>query len=243
MRVLAIETSTMLGGVAVIDESGLVVESRLNIRTAHSERLMRGLEQALGQAGMTIEDMDAIAVSRGPGSFTGLRIGLSTVKGIAYATGKPVVAVPTLEAFAWNFAPAALGMPICPMLDARKKEVYAAAFVWEAGEMESVMRRLVPEASVHAGDFAAQLPSAGKILFAGEGSVIYREDILSVLKDRAVFAPAHLMVPLPSSTAYLGRRLALEGRFEDPASLTPLYIRKSEAELKDKALGPEIKQD
>src|SRR5512140_2634782 len=104
MKILAIETSTMLGGVAIMDEAeGLVIEVRLNVKTAHSERLMTGIDHALKQSGTAVSDIDVFGVATGPGSFTGLRIALSTVKGFAYATGKPVVSVPTLEAFAWNF--------------------------------------------------------------------------------------------------------------------------------------------
>ncbi len=118
MKILAIETSTMLGGIAIMGEAeGLIMEVRLNVRSTHSERLMSEIDHALKQAGMKITDMDVFGISIGPGSFTGLRVGLSTVKGFSYATGKPVVSIPTLEAFAWNFPFSPY--PVCPMLDAR----------------------------------------------------------------------------------------------------------------------------
>lgn len=130
MKVLAIDTSTLLGGVAVVDDlEGMVIEVRLNVKSTHSERLMTTIDYALTQSGYTISDMDFFAAAIGPGSFTGLRIGLSTIKGFLYATGKPVVSVPTLETLARNFP--FCRYPVCTMLDARKQEVYAALFEWK----------------------------------------------------------------------------------------------------------------
>ena len=129
MKILAIETSTMLGGIAIADDSaGLIAEVRLNVKSTHSERLMTEINHVLQQSGLTVDDIDIFGVAIGPGSFTGLRIGLSTAKGFSYATGKPIVSVPTLEAFAWNFP--YCRHPVCIMLDARKGEVYAALFQW-----------------------------------------------------------------------------------------------------------------
>ena len=122
MKILAIETSTMLGGVAIADDSaGLIAEVRLNVKSTHSERLMMEIDHVLKQSFLKMSDIDVFAIAVGPGSFTGLRIGLSTVKGLSYATGKPIVSVPTLEAFAWNFP--YCRYPVCTLLDARKKEV------------------------------------------------------------------------------------------------------------------------
>jgi tRNA threonylcarbamoyladenosine biosynthesis protein TsaB len=227
MKILAIETSTMLGGVAIMDESeGLVVEIRLNVKTAHSERLMTVIDHALKQAGMTASDIDVFGVAIGPGSFTGLRIGLSTIKGFSYATGKPVVSVPTLEAFAWNFPYSS--HPVCVMLDARKKEVYAAVFKWKG----SFFERVIGETSVKPSDLVRNLK--GPVIFAGEGALLYKESILEALGNNALFAPRQSMIPSPANVALLGMRMAADGDFSEPASLVPLYIRKSEAEIKTK---------
>ncbi len=120
MKILAIETSTMLGGVAILDEyEGLIAEARLNVKSTHSERLMTAINHTLAQSDLRLSDIDAFAVAIGPGSFTGLRIALSTAKGLVYATGKPFVTVPTLEAFAWNFP--FTRYPVCLMLDLIRK--------------------------------------------------------------------------------------------------------------------------
>jgi tRNA threonylcarbamoyladenosine biosynthesis protein TsaB len=227
MKILAIETSTMLGGVAVMDDKdGLVSEVRVNVKATLSERLMTGLDFVLSQSGLGLDDMDVLAVSTGPGSFTGLRIGLSTAKGLSFSTGLPIVAVPTLEAFAWGLPCGP--HPVCPMLDARKKEVYAGLFAHKDGDMT----RLIEERACKAAELLDRLGNYEGVIFTGEGALLYRELIVDTLGARAHFAPPAVMVPSPASLAHLGLKLALQGRFSDPASLKPFYIRKSEAELK-----------
>jgi tRNA threonylcarbamoyladenosine biosynthesis protein TsaB len=225
MKILAIETSTMLGGVAIMDETeGLIMETKLNVKTAHSERLMTEVDHALKQTGMGISDIDVFGVSIGPGSFTGLRIGVSTVKGLSYATGKPIVSVPSLEAFAWNFS--YCEHRICTMFDARKKEVYAAVYRWSDEGFE----RLMDEVSINPTELVRSLE--GKVIYAGEGALIYRETIAEIAGEKALFPPLHLMTPSPSNVASLGLKKALRGDFSEPVSLVPYYIRKSEAEIK-----------
>jgi len=127
MKILAIETSTMMGSVAVMDKTQLIAEYRLNIKGTHSERLVRIIDEVLKDSGLEFKDLDGYAVSIGPGSFTGLRIGITTVKGLAFVTRKPVAAIPTLDALACNIPFSQY--QICPMLDARKKEVYTALYI------------------------------------------------------------------------------------------------------------------
>jgi tRNA threonylcarbamoyladenosine biosynthesis protein TsaB len=225
MKVLSIDTSTMLGGVAVIDRhSGLVAETRLNVKTTHSERLMTVIDRVLAGSELSLSDIDVFAVAIGPGSFTGLRICLSTIKGLSYATGKPVVTVPTLEALAWNFPYSRY--PVCGLLDARKGEVYAAVFKWQHGGFE----RMIDDTSVKPGDLLRQLE--GEIIFAGEGVSIYRDKILEIMQGRALIATPEKMVPSPANVAMLGLAKALKGEYTDPSDAVPIYIRKSEAEVK-----------
>jgi len=243
MKILAIETSTMLGGIAIADDSaGLIAEVRLNVKSTHSERLMTEINHALQQSGLTVHDIDIFGVAIGPGSFTGLRIGLSTAKGFSYATGKPIVSVPTLEAFAWHLP--YCRHPVCIMLDARKGEVYAALFQWTGDGFE----RLMSEASVNAEKLMEKimsgiptLPSAKsgaedfgeeRIVFAGEGALLYRNKIEAMIGERAVFAPLEKMIPSPANVASVGMQKALQGELAEPVSLIPIYIRRSEAEIK-----------
>ncbi len=228
MKILAIETSTLLGGIAVADDSsGLIAEIRLNVKSTHSERLMTAVDHVLKQSGLDISDMDAFAVAIGPGSFTGLRIGMSTVKGFSYATGKPIVSVPTLEAFAWNFPYS--GYPVCPMLDARKNEVYAGIYKWEGNECKKIM----PETAINPADLLKEIK--GMAVFAGDGAKIYKKLIMETLKDNAIFAPPSKMSPSASSVAEIAVEKIRQGIITDPVTLTPFYLRKSEAEIKENA--------
>lgn len=229
MKILAIDTSTMLGGVAIMDDLKLIVETRLDVKSTHSERLMTEIEHCLRRSGLKISDIDVFAVTIGPGSFTGLRIGLSTAKGFSYATGKPIVSVSTLEALACNFPYSRY--PVCTMLDARKKEVYAALFKWDNGDLT----KLINETSVKPEEFTRHSLLAAhydKFIFAGEGAILYRDKIIEVMGEKAIFASPEKMVPSPANVASIGLKKAILKEFSEPVSLTPVYIRKSEAEIK-----------
>ncbi len=233
MKVLAVETSTMLGGVAVIDDSaGLVAEVRLNVKSTHSERLMTEIDHILKQSGLEISEIDVFAVSIGPGSFTGLRIGLSTVKGFSFATGKPIVAVPTLEALAWSLP--YCRYPVCTLLDARKKEVYAALFLWEGKGFV----RIIDEVSLNINKLLEKIGAnetpGETVLFIGEGALLYKEIIKEAMREKAILPSPEKMVPSPANVASIGMQKALRGEFSEPVGLIPFYIRRSEAEIKRK---------
>src|SRR2546428_9468073 len=136
MRLLAVETSTLAGGAALLDGELVVGEYALDVSRTHSERLMGAIDRLLTDAGWTVRDLEGLAVSVGPGSFTGLRIGLSTVKGLALALSIPIVAVPTLDAMAALLPFAAL--PVCPVLDTSNSEVYALLYQWDGAGMRRI---------------------------------------------------------------------------------------------------------
>ena len=228
---LGIETATMQGGVAIIGPEGSVAEIRLNVKAAHSERLLPAIDYLLGQTGLDMGQIDLLAVSAGPGSFTGLRVGLGLLKGMAYAfPEKKVVAVPTLEAFAWRLP--FCSSPVCPLLDARKGELYGGIFRWNGDGFY----RLVPESVLPPDGWikaAAGVlgPESDKIILSGEGARIYRERFRAGLGEKALFAPLEI-TPSAACVALLGARMAAGGRLAGPATLVPIYIRKSEAEMK-----------
>ncbi|RJQ54854.1 MAG: tRNA (adenosine(37)-N6)-threonylcarbamoyltransferase complex dimerization subunit type 1 TsaB [Nitrospiraceae bacterium] len=225
MKILAVETATIAGSVAILDDAdGLVGEVRVDVKIAHAERLMPSIEWLLRSAGISINDIDAFAVSIGPGSFTGLRIGLSTVKGFSYAAGKPVVSVPTLDAFARALP--FCSYVICPMLDARRDEVYAALYRWEGG----ACRKILPETVISPAELLRQIN--GPVVFTGDGVKIYSGLIQKIAGDRAVFAPASRMSPSASTVGEIALEKLKQGIVEDPAGLAPFYIRRSEAEIR-----------
>ena len=223
MYILGIETSTTTGSVAVVSENGVIAQYSLNIEVTHSERLMSTVDRVLKDTGLTITDMDGYAVAIGPGSFTGLRIGLAAVKGLALVTGKPVAAVPTLEALAWNLPYSAY--PVCPMLDARKNEVYAAMYRFDGTTFVRVMAEAVISLS-HLSELISE-----KTLFTGEASHLFREEIVNLFGDRALFAPVSAILPSAATVAEIGFAMIKSGKQADLDSVTPMYIRRSEAEV------------
>jgi tRNA threonylcarbamoyladenosine biosynthesis protein TsaB len=223
MYVLGIETATRTGGVAIVSELGVLAEYTLNIEVTHSERLMSTVDRVLRDTGLPMASIEGFGVSIGPGSFTGLRIGLSTVKGLAFTTGKPVAAVPTLKALAWNTPHARC--PVCPILDAKKKEVYAALYRQEGMDLI----RELPESVLPIAALAEII--AGEVLFTGEGSRLFAGEIERLFGARALLAPLAATVPSAASVAEIALMMLQRGQHADPDALSPLYIRRPEAEL------------
>ena len=223
MYILGIETATKTGGVAIVSEGGVIAEYTLNIEVTHSERLMSTVDRVLKDTGLTLANMDGYGVSIGPGSFTGLRIGLSTIKGLAFTTGKPVAAVPTLKALAWNIPFSRY--PVCPLLDARKKEVYAALFRHDGRNTVQEMSDSVISLAELAGRIT------GEVLFTGEGALLFADEINMMFSDRAHFAPLSSSVPSAASVAEIALIMLTSGQQVDPDALVPKYIRRPEAEV------------
>ena len=220
MRLLALETSTLAGGVALLDGDRLVAEYVLDVSVTHSERLVASVDRVLGDAGWGRGDLAALAVSIGPGSFTGLRVGVSTAKGLAVALGIPIAAVPTLDAMAAGVPWAML--PVCPVLDARKGEVYASLYRWEAGghRREWDYEALAPD------ELGARLDRLGSpVIVCGDGAASVRATVARLL-------PSPARVPSPATVGALGMERLRLGDVVKPADLVPLYLRPSEAELK-----------
>jgi tRNA threonylcarbamoyladenosine biosynthesis protein TsaB len=223
MKLLAVESATLSGGVALLDGDRLLGEITLNIAITHSERLMSAVDRLLADCGLAPADLDGLAVSVGPGSFTGLRVGLATVKALAMALDLPVAAVPTLDALAARlpFADAA----VCPLLDARKGEVYLSLYRWcERGMVrEWDYLALPPELA------AARL--IAPVILLGDGIEACRP-WLDRLGEGVRLAPAAQRLPSAAAVAGLGRAALAAGAGVAAESLVPLYLRPSEAELK-----------
>jgi tRNA threonylcarbamoyladenosine biosynthesis protein TsaB len=227
VRVLAVESSTLTGAVALMDGERVVGESRLNIAVTHGERLLAAVDGLLRAAGWTLADVEGLAVAIGPGSFTGLRIGVSTLKALAFATGRPLVGVPTLDGLAWSVPFAA--HPVCPVLDARKGEVYTALYRTAGGRLE----RLGPDRAIDPARLAEELAGdrAEPVIFVGDGVASHGEVFRRVLGPAACLAPPGLRLPSAVSVADLARGPLGRGEVADPAALVPIYVRPSEAEL------------
>jgi tRNA threonylcarbamoyladenosine biosynthesis protein TsaB len=218
MKVLGIDTSTICGSVGLIDDESVISEYLLNIPITHSERLLRTIDLILKEARMSIGDLDGWAVSLGPGSFTGLRIGVSTVKGLSLATGKPVSGVPTLDVLANQIS--STPYLICPILNARKGEVYTAFYRYEEGDR---VERQSTYQVVKLEDFTRKIKE--RTIFVGNGVRTYGDDLRNALPSLSLFPPSHLHLPLGSGVAKLGLELLRKGESLDLATFIPLYGR------------------
>ena len=227
MNILAIDTSGVTAGVALLQDRNLLAEVFLNVGRNHSEVLLPSMDQLLTAAGLKLVDVDAFACTVGPGSFTGIRIGVSTVKGLALAFGRPVVALSALEVL----ASAAVGVQrmICPMIDAKKEQVYAASYTHMDGES---LTRIIPEQLVKADDFLNMI--TGEAVFIGTGALKYGDAVRRRLGDRGCFAAHHLHQVRAAAVGALAVRKAAAGELTDAVKLVPLYLRRSEAEERDR---------
>ena len=222
MKLLLVDTSGPVCGVAVLTEQGVVYDCAAVNKLTHSTNLMPMVDQALTATGLKIADMDRIAVVTGPGSFTGVRIGVSTVKGLAHAAGKPCVAVDALEAMAAGAGE--FGGIICPIQDARAGQVYGAAFVHGENRPE----RLLDNAPMKLEEFVEAIQAIGdRFLFLGDGMPVHRARLAELLGDAAVFAKPHMAFLRPASAAYLA---GLEEAEVDYLTLMPMYLRAPSAE-------------
>lgn len=226
MKVIGIDTSTMCGSVGFIDEEGDVLfEYLFKAQITHSERLLKAIDHVLKETGYNLEDLDGLVISLGPGSFTGLRIGVSTVKGLSFATGKPVVGLSSLDILAFQVSPTPY--LICPMIDARKKEVYTAFYRYDE---KNSLERLTEYQIMRPEELVKKIE--GKTIFVGNGAMIYKNLLKECLASLAIFTIYPLNHPLGVNTAKLGCELLRNKKYLDIESFTPIYIRPSEAEIK-----------
>jgi tRNA threonylcarbamoyladenosine biosynthesis protein TsaB len=225
MKVLGIDTSTACGSLGLIDDERMIAEYLLNIPVTHSERLLGAIELILREARCVLQDLDGWAISLGPGSFTGLRIGVSTVKGLAFATQKPVAGVATLDAWASLISPTPY--LICPILDARKGEVYTAFYQYEKGD---VLKRISPYQAIRPEELVKKINE--KTIFIGDGVKTYGGYLQGVLPSEATFSSSPLHILHGSAVAKLGLELLRKEECLDLSTFTPIYVRPSEAEIK-----------
>jgi tRNA threonylcarbamoyladenosine biosynthesis protein TsaB len=225
MRLLALETATLAGGAALLDDGRLVGESRLDIALTHSERLMAMVDRLLQDCGWEASSLRGLAVSIGPGSFTGLRVGAATAKGLALALDLPIAPVPTLDALAATlpFADA----PVCPLLEARKGEVYCSLYRWSG----TAMVREWDYLALPPAEAAARL--AAPVIVLGDGVAACRPH-LGRLGAGLREAPQVQSRPSPAVVGALGHAMLTTGGGIAPERLAPLYLRPSEAELRVK---------
>ena len=222
MIILAMDSTAQTASVAVCDGERLLAEYTLNNGNTHSETLLPMVETMLGALSLTVDEVDLFAVSEGPGSFTGVRIGVATLKGLAFGRGKPCVGVSTLEALAYNLVDC--GGMICPVMNARRAQVYTALFSSDG----STLTRQMPDTAISIAELDAMLAEKNMpVRFCGDG---YDVTLAGLQRTQAIGVSERLRYQSAYAVAQVARRMAEQGDVQDDVSLAPTYLRMPQAE-------------
>lgn len=225
MKILSVESAALVASAAVCEDDKLLCEIFVNTAKTHSQTLMPMIDSVLEQSETTLSDIDLIAVSNGPGSFTGLRIGVSAVKGLAHAKNLPVVGISSLYSMAYNL-PFCQHL-ICPIMDARRNQVYNAVYEWESDNLNE----LISPRALGIDELLEELIQKNrKVVFIGDGVLPHKEHIINTLGDMAVFAPPSASLQRASALAAPARILFNQQKTTTCYELSPVYLRKSQAE-------------
>lgn len=225
MKVLAIDTSSNVASAAILEDDKLIAEYTLNHKKTHSQKIMPMVEEIMRSCECSVSDIDVFAAVHGPGSFTGLRIGVATIKALAHVAGKPVVGISSLEAMAYQLPHTPYW--IVPIMDARRGQVYNGIYAWENDRWTELTapRALAMEECIE------EIKRAGrKAVFLGDGVPVHRELIEATLREQAMFAPAFCVLQRAATVAQLALERAKRGDTQSYLELVPFYLRKSQAE-------------
>ena len=226
MKILAFDSSGLVASVAIVQDDNLIAEYTTNYKKTHSQTLLPMLDEVVRMTETDKKSFDLLAVAAGPGSFTGLRIGSATVKGLALAWDIPVVAVPTLEALAYN----AWGSRriICPIMDARRRQVYTGLYRFDKDDKMEVLMDQVP---MDIDELIEVLGDRGEeVLFVGDGIDVYADNIRQKMTVPFSFAPAHMNKQRAGSVAVAAKKRYEEGIYTSGDDFAPEYLRQSQAE-------------
>ena len=225
MKILSIESASVTASCAVSEDYNILGEFTLSHKKTHSEKLMPLIEELMKELGLKMDDIDLIAVSEGPGSYTGLRIGAALAKSLAFASGTKLISVPTMKSLAGNVYEA--DKLIVPIMDARAGRIYTGIYKWTEGDLREVKDQF----ACNIDDLIEDLKGFNvPVVFNGDGSVNYREKIIDNLKGQASFAPEIFNYLKASTLAFIACRMAAEGAYVDPKDFKPEYLRLSHAE-------------
>ncbi len=224
MKVLAVDTSTMVATCAVLDEEKLLGEFSLNQDMTHSENLVPMIKEVLDNLNLNISDIDLYGVAVGPGSFTGLRIGIATVKSFAHVFDKPIVGISTLEGLAFNLSYNGI---IVPMIDARRDRVYTGIYKRDMGSLSNILEPCIMEIDELLGILKKDYHN---IMINGNGALLHKDKILDRLEGQVELAPMGLNGCKGASIAELSLQRWKKGETQDYYSLVPNYLRESQAQ-------------
>ena len=230
MKILGIDSSGLTASVALYDNGKIVAVNSVNNNKTHSQTLLPMVMHVMEQAEIDIDDIDAIAVAEGPGSFTGLRIGAATVKGLALASKKTVVPVSTLEGLAYIYAGS--DGYVCPVMDARRGQVYTAVYTFDGTNLSEMTELEAPQAvdCEEILDKLNEICQDKRIYFMGDGVLVHEEKIRNKIGERAVIAEPHKRFQDAAAVAVLGAKKYEKGVCVTGAEFEPVYLRLSQAE-------------
>lgn len=225
MRVLALDSSGLVAAVAIVEEEQTIAEYTINYKKTHSQTLLPMLDEIVRMTEMDLTTVDAIAVAGGPGSFTGLRIGSATAKGLGLALNKPLIHIPTLEGMAYNLYGST--SVICPMMDARRNQVYTGLYQFSDGSLKV----LEGQTAIAVEELIEKLNESGReVIFLGDGVSVYAEKLREGLSIPYTFAPANMNRQRAASVGLLGLEYLKAGKTESAEAHQPNYLRPSQAE-------------
>jgi tRNA threonylcarbamoyladenosine biosynthesis protein TsaB len=226
LKILGIDTSTKFCNLSLIEDKDILIEYTINgLKKKHSSILVPAIKDLLKTIDLKMEEIDGIAVSTGPGSFTGLRIGLSVAKGLCYARSLPLLGIPTLDAMAFSLRE--IPYLICPVLESKKDEIYDVVF--RGGDS---LHRVMDYKCEDIKSLLARLSLLKeKIIFLGDGIKKYQDNIKEKIGKDALFIDSQLNLPVASNIAFLGLNKLKKEEENDVSKLSPFYLRKSEAEI------------
>lgn len=225
MRILALDSSGLVATVAILEDEQTLAEYTVNYKKTHSQTLLPMLGEVVKMIEFDLSTLDAIAVAGGPGSFTGLRIGAATAKGLGLALDKPLVNVPTVDGLAYNLY-GTTGI-ICPIMDARRNQVYTGLYRFAGDEFQAIEEQM----AISIQELVLKLNQYGeKVTFLGDGVPVYKEQLLDGLDVEVCFAPAHMSRQRAAAVGALGMKYFKEGKIESAMEHKPDYLRLSQAE-------------
>ncbi len=238
MKILALESSGLAASAAVMDDGMLIGEFTTNLKKTHSQTLLPMVDQLLRMLDLTPQDLGAVAVSRGPGSFTGLRIGSATAKGLGLALGIPLIGVPTVDVLAYNLC--GNDALVCPMMDARRQQVYTGLYTFSGNDLNVIL----PQRAASVMEMIDVINRRGeRVIFLGDGVPVYRSVIEERTETDYVFAAPHLAYPRAGAVGALAEIYYREGKTESASAHRPEYLRVSQAErelmARDKTYRPQ----
>lgn len=227
MRVLAIDSSGLTATVAIVEDDTTIAEFTINYKKTHSQTLLPMIDEMVKMVEADLNTIDAIAVAGGPGSFTGLRIGSATAKGLGLALGKPLIHIPTAEAMAYSI----YGCEdiICPIMDARRNQVYTGIYQMDGDKLQVLEAQM----AVGIDELAKKLCTYGKpVIFLGDGVPVHKDRLeKELMTDQDIaFAPAHMNQQRAAAVGMLGIQYYKEGKTETAMEHKPDYLRVSQAE-------------